>query len=81
MLWPRAATLLVGGAGEWRVRTGDNRIIDEILDQRLIILVIDVGHRRGTNRTAASAGTGRVRLISTNTRDGHFQDAAIGEVS
>lgn len=47
---PPLATLLVGGAGEWRVRTGDYRIIYEIFDQRLVILVIDVGHRRDSYR-------------------------------
>jgi len=29
---PPAATQLVGGAGEWRVRTGDYRIVYEIKD-------------------------------------------------
>jgi mRNA interferase RelE/StbE len=43
---PPAAERLVGGAGEWRVRTGDFRIIYEIYDQRLVVLVVKVGHRR-----------------------------------
>jgi mRNA interferase RelE/StbE len=43
---PPAARQLVGGAGEWRVRTGDFRIIYEIQDQHLLVLVIKVGHRR-----------------------------------
>ena len=43
---PPTATQLVGGAGEWRVRTGDFRIIYEIHDQRLVVLVVKVGHRR-----------------------------------
>jgi mRNA interferase RelE/StbE len=43
---PPAARQLVGGAGEWRVRTGDFRIIYEIHDQQLVVLVIKVGHRR-----------------------------------
>ena len=43
---PPAARQLVGGAGEWRVRTGDFRIIYEIHDQQLLVLVIKVGHRR-----------------------------------
>jgi mRNA interferase RelE/StbE len=43
---PPAARQLVGGAGEWRVRTGDYRIIYEIQDQQLLVLVIKVGHRR-----------------------------------
>ncbi|HEX3841999.1 MAG TPA: type II toxin-antitoxin system RelE/ParE family toxin [Acidimicrobiales bacterium] len=43
---PPAATRLVGGAGEWRVRTGDYRIVDETHDAELLILVLRVGHRR-----------------------------------
>jgi mRNA interferase RelE/StbE len=43
---PPAATQLVGGVGEWRVRTGDYRIIYEIHDQRLLVLVLGIGHRR-----------------------------------
>lgn len=30
---------LVGGAGEWRVRTGNYRIIYEIVDDRLLVLI------------------------------------------
>lgn len=43
---PPSATRLVGGAGEWRVRTGDYRIVYEIEDERLLVLVLSVGHRR-----------------------------------
>lgn len=43
---PPKATQLVGGAGEWRVRTGDYRIIYEIHDDQLVVLVLRVGHRR-----------------------------------
>jgi len=43
---PPTATRLVGGAGEWRVRTGDYRIIYEIKENRLLVLVLNVGHRR-----------------------------------
>jgi len=43
---PPKAIQLVGGAGEWRVRTGDYRIIYEIHDDHLIVLVLRVGHRR-----------------------------------
>ena len=43
---PPAATQLVGGAGEWRVRTGDYRVVYEIDDGRLRILVLRMGHRR-----------------------------------
>jgi mRNA interferase RelE/StbE len=47
---PPAATQLVGGGGEWRVRTGDYRIVYEINDGELLVLVLAVGHRRDTYR-------------------------------
>jgi mRNA interferase RelE/StbE len=43
---PPGAKKLVGGDGERRVRTGDYRIVYEIHDQVLRILVLAVGHRR-----------------------------------
>ena len=46
---PNSATRLVGGEGEWRVRTGDYRIVYEIHDAVLLILVVAVGHRRDIN--------------------------------
>jgi mRNA interferase RelE/StbE len=47
---PPAATQLVGGGGEWRVRTGDYRIVYEIDDGELLVLVLAVGHRRDIDR-------------------------------
>lgn len=47
---PPSATQLVGGAGEWRVRTGDYRIVYEIRDGDLPVLVVAVGHRRDVYR-------------------------------
>jgi mRNA interferase RelE/StbE len=43
---PPAATQLVGGSGEWRVRTGNYRIVYEIEDDQLLVLVLSIGHRR-----------------------------------
>ena len=43
---PPTATRLVGGAGEWRVQTGDYRIVYEIQEERLLVLVLSAGHRR-----------------------------------
>jgi mRNA interferase RelE/StbE len=43
---PPAATRLVGGAGEWRVRTGDYCVIYEIHDSELLVLVLRMAHRR-----------------------------------
>ncbi len=47
---PPAATRLVGGAGEWRVRTGDYRVVYEIHDEVLLVLVLAVGDRREVYR-------------------------------
>ncbi|WP_250281127.1 MULTISPECIES: type II toxin-antitoxin system RelE family toxin [unclassified Frankia] len=47
---PPAARQLVGGGGEWRVRTGDYRVVYDIQDKELIILVVAVGHRRDVYR-------------------------------
>lgn len=43
---PPGAKKLVGGDGEWRVRTGDYRIVYEVRDHVLLVLVLAVGHRR-----------------------------------
>ncbi len=47
---PVRAKKLVGGNGEWRVRTGDYRIVYEIDDGMLVVLVLAVGHRREVYR-------------------------------
>ena len=38
--------LTANRVGEWRYRVGDYRIIAKIEDEKLVILVISVGHRR-----------------------------------
>jgi mRNA interferase RelE/StbE len=46
---PRDAGLAMQGtqfAHLWRYKVGDYRIICEIKDQKLIVLVVEVGHRR-----------------------------------
>ena len=43
---PSGARKLVGGDGEWRVRTGGYRIVYEINDGVLLVLVVAEGHRR-----------------------------------
>jgi mRNA interferase RelE/StbE len=47
---PSGAKKLVGGDGEWRVRTGDYRVVYEIRDSVLLILFVAVGHRRDIYR-------------------------------
>lgn len=48
---PPSGRRLVGGEGAWRVRTGDYRVIYDIDDGVLVVLVIAVGHRREIYRT------------------------------
>ena len=44
---PPAAKMLRGGEhGRWRVRVGDYRIVYSIEDNRLLVLVLRVAHRR-----------------------------------
>lgn len=43
---PAGAKKLVGGEGEWRVRTGDYRVVYEVRDDALVVLALAVGHRR-----------------------------------
>jgi mRNA interferase RelE/StbE len=42
---PGQATQLVGDPRTWRVRAGDWRILYEIHQDRLVVLVLDVRHR------------------------------------
>ena len=48
---PPAAKMLRGGDhGRWRVRVGDYRIVYNVEDDRLLVLVIRVAHRREVYR-------------------------------
>ena len=38
------------GREAWRLRVGDYRILYEIHDQKLVVLVVSVGHRREVYR-------------------------------
>ena len=43
----RFGKVLKGDLGEyWRYRVGDYRIIAEIVDQEVLIIVVEVGHRK-----------------------------------
>ncbi|WP_415856042.1 type II toxin-antitoxin system RelE family toxin [Sinomonas sp. G460-2] len=42
---PPAARKLTGRP-EWRVRTGDYRILYRVQDEVLLVVVVDAGHRR-----------------------------------
>ena len=38
--------LTANRSGQWRYRVGDYRILAEIHDNKLVLILIDVGHRR-----------------------------------
>jgi mRNA interferase RelE/StbE len=48
---PRGGAVKLRGAEDvWRVRVGDYRIVYQVHDDRLLILVIRIGHRRDVYR-------------------------------
>ena len=47
---PHGCVKLAGTSNGWRVRVGDWRILYTIEDKRLIVLVVEVGHRREVYR-------------------------------
>ena len=47
---PPGCIQLKGGDGELRIRVGDFRIIYDVRDDELIVLVLRVGHRREVYR-------------------------------
>lgn len=38
------------GVKSWRLRVGDYRVVYDILDKKLVILIIKISHRRDTYR-------------------------------
>lgn len=47
---PPGCKQLKGGAGEMRIRIGDSRVVYDVVDEELVILVIRVAHRREVYR-------------------------------
>jgi mRNA interferase RelE/StbE len=47
---PHGCIKLAGTSNGWRIRVGDWRILYTIEDNRLVVLVVEVGHRREVNR-------------------------------
>lgn len=45
-----AGCIKLSGRAQWRVRVGDYRVLYEIHDDALLVLVIEVGHRRSIYR-------------------------------
>jgi mRNA interferase RelE/StbE len=48
---PTGATALQGQQGLLRVRVGDYRVVYDVNDDELVVLVIHLGHRREVYRT------------------------------
>ena len=42
---PRGAHKLAGSDSTYRIRVGDYRVVYDILDAKLIVLIVKVGHR------------------------------------
>ena len=47
---PPGCVAMTGEATAYRVRVGDYRIVYEVLDDRLVVQVVRVGHRRDVYR-------------------------------
>jgi len=47
---PHGVKSLVARPGEYRIRVGDYRVVYEIDDNRLLVLVVAVAHRRDAYR-------------------------------
>ncbi len=39
-------SLVENKSGQWRYRIGDYRVICEIIDKQVVVLVLEVGHRK-----------------------------------
>lgn len=48
---PPSCTAMVGYSDTYRVRVGTYRIVYEVRDRELIVIVVQVGHRREVYRT------------------------------
>lgn len=42
---PAQCVKLSGQHNEWRVRAGDYRVVYQVHDNRLLVLVVEIGHR------------------------------------
>ncbi len=47
---PPGCVMLAGEKNVWRVRVGDHRILYEVHDDRLVVLVIRIANRREAYR-------------------------------
>lgn len=47
---PPGCVKLAGDDNAWRIRVGDYRVVYEIHDRRLLVLVVRIGHRKDIYR-------------------------------
>ena len=47
---PAGCLQLSGGEGELRIRVGDYRVVYDVVDSELVVLVLRLGHRREVYR-------------------------------
>jgi mRNA interferase RelE/StbE len=47
---PHGSKKLRGGEGFWRIRVGDYRVIYTVIQDRLVVVVVTIGHRREVYR-------------------------------
>ncbi len=47
---PPGSKKLKGGGNLWRIRVGDYRIVYQIHDQELVVVIVAIGHRSGIYR-------------------------------
>jgi mRNA interferase RelE/StbE len=47
---PRGVVKLAGHENLWRIRVGDHRVVYEIHDDRLVVLVLRLAHRKDVYR-------------------------------
>ena len=47
---PHGARALVGEDGLWRIRVGDYRVVYEVTDAELLVLVVRIAHRSSVYR-------------------------------
>lgn len=47
---PPGCITLQGGDGELRIRIGDYRVVYDVVDDELVVLILRVGHRREVYR-------------------------------
>jgi mRNA interferase RelE/StbE len=47
---PAGCVQLKGGDGELRIRVGDYRVVYDVEDEQLVVLVLRLGHRREVYR-------------------------------